>query len=189
MKPVIRIMSGSPMYFLNVFRATRSKTTPLPAALNQARGIDTMYFFISSQTCYMICILIDTIKYTLLHYEKIHRGMNNKQYLLMCGIFQCSNLPAVKVFLPICLYTSLCTLIGKPVNGIYVSGLYTTLFCPNHTFCVLLCLFCFFGIFEFYTMRRHSAVGVICYVCVPKGHVKPMIGCEIKKKGDGAESF
>jgi hypothetical protein len=40
---------------------------------------------------------VDTIKYTLLHYEKIHRGMNNKQYLLMCGIFQCSNLPAVEV--------------------------------------------------------------------------------------------
>jgi hypothetical protein len=40
--------------FVNVFRATKSKTTPLPAALNQARGIDTMYCFISSQTCYMI---------------------------------------------------------------------------------------------------------------------------------------
>jgi hypothetical protein len=32
-------------FFNNVFRATRSKTTPLPAALNKARGIDTMYCF------------------------------------------------------------------------------------------------------------------------------------------------
>jgi hypothetical protein len=33
------------IFIYNVFRATRSKTTPLPAALNQARGIDTMYCF------------------------------------------------------------------------------------------------------------------------------------------------
>ncbi len=29
-------------FFYNVFRATRYKTTSLPAALNQARGIDTL---------------------------------------------------------------------------------------------------------------------------------------------------
>jgi hypothetical protein len=36
--------------FYNVFRATRSKTTSLPAALNQARRIDTL------DECYSISI-------------------------------------------------------------------------------------------------------------------------------------
>jgi hypothetical protein len=35
-------MLGLKDFFKNVFRATRSKTTPLPAAPNRARGINTL---------------------------------------------------------------------------------------------------------------------------------------------------
>jgi hypothetical protein len=37
-------------FIYNVFRATRSKTTSLPAALNQARRIDTLDEFYSYST-------------------------------------------------------------------------------------------------------------------------------------------
>jgi hypothetical protein len=58
--------AGNSAIFLYVFRATRSKTTPLPAALNQARGIDTMYFY---SYCWKLCC---TLWKTLLHlYETL----------------------------------------------------------------------------------------------------------------------
>jgi hypothetical protein len=36
-------MVENEVFFYNVFRATRYKTTSLPAALNQARRIDTLF--------------------------------------------------------------------------------------------------------------------------------------------------
>jgi hypothetical protein len=43
MKLVEELSANS--FFYNVFRATRKKTTPLPAAPNRARGIDTLNEF------------------------------------------------------------------------------------------------------------------------------------------------
>jgi hypothetical protein len=90
---------------------------------------------------------------TLLHYEKMYKGMKNKQYLLMCGVFQCSNLPVVKgVFfkINISIYFSVHPNVEKPVNGIYVSRCYTTFFLPE----VMLFVYCyvcfvFFGFLSF----------------------------------------
>jgi hypothetical protein len=63
-------------------------------------------------------MLIDTIKYTLLHYEKIYRGVNNKLYLLMCGIFQYSNLFAVGYLISMSMHFSVHTpYFGKLLMG------------------------------------------------------------------------
>ncbi len=48
-------------FFYNVFRATRSKTTSLPAALNQARRIDTLDEFYLYGACKTVLHIIETI--------------------------------------------------------------------------------------------------------------------------------
>jgi hypothetical protein len=48
-------------FFYNVFRATRSKTTSLPAALNQARRIDTLDEFYLYGACRTVLHIIETI--------------------------------------------------------------------------------------------------------------------------------
>jgi hypothetical protein len=63
----------------------------------------------------------------------------------MCGIFQCGNLPAVRgIFfkINISMYFSLHPKLEKPVNGIYVSRFYTTLFLPE-VMLVVYCYICF----------------------------------------------
>jgi hypothetical protein len=48
-------------FFYYVFRATRSKTTSLPAALNQARRIDTLDEFYLYEACKTVLHIIETI--------------------------------------------------------------------------------------------------------------------------------
>ncbi len=48
-------------FFYNVFRATRSKTTSLPAALNQARRIDTLDVFYLYEACKLVLYIVETI--------------------------------------------------------------------------------------------------------------------------------
>jgi hypothetical protein len=83
----------------------------------------------------------------------------------MCGIFQCDNLPVVGgiVFtINISIYFSVHPNLEKPLNGIYVSRLYTTLFTARgQAFLCIAVSVLFFWIFEFFTIRRHSTVGVI----------------------------
>jgi hypothetical protein len=81
------------------FGLQEAKPPPCPLLLTEQGGSIQCIVFISSQTCNMILhnfyFILHTIKYTLLHYEKIYKGINNKQHLLMCGIFQYSNMFAV----------------------------------------------------------------------------------------------
>ncbi len=52
-------------FFYNVFRATRSETTSLPAALNQARRIDTLDVFYLYERCKLVLHIVETI---VIHY-------------------------------------------------------------------------------------------------------------------------
>ncbi len=70
------------------FGLQKAKPPPCPLLLTKQGGSIQCMIFIDCQTCNMILHLIDTIKYTLLHYENIYKGVNNKQCLLMCGLLQ-----------------------------------------------------------------------------------------------------
>jgi hypothetical protein len=52
---------GTSQFFYNVFRATRSKTTSLPAALNQARRIDTLDEFYLYGACKLVLHIVETL--------------------------------------------------------------------------------------------------------------------------------
>jgi hypothetical protein len=52
-------------FIYNVFRATRYKTTSLPAALNQARRIDTLDVFYLYTACKLVLCIMETI---VIHY-------------------------------------------------------------------------------------------------------------------------
>ncbi len=54
----------------NVFKATKYKTTSLPAALNQARRIDTLDVFYLYIACKLVLYIYGDHSYTLLCYEK-----------------------------------------------------------------------------------------------------------------------
>jgi hypothetical protein len=64
--------------FYNVFRATRYKTISLPAALNQARRIDTLDEFYSCIACKLVMYISGDHNYALLCYEK---QFKNKVYI------------------------------------------------------------------------------------------------------------
>jgi hypothetical protein len=49
------------IFYYNVFRATRSKTTSLPAAFNQARRINTLDEFYLYEACKSVLHFIETI--------------------------------------------------------------------------------------------------------------------------------
>jgi hypothetical protein len=58
----------------------------------------------------------------MLSYEEIYRGMKNKEYLLMCGISQFSNLPVVGgIFFIINILLKSCNVCTYSVRG---SGVY-----------------------------------------------------------------
>ncbi len=58
---MIGLKNFSIVFFYYVFRATRSKTTSLPAALNQARRIDTLDGFYLYETCGLVLYSVETI--------------------------------------------------------------------------------------------------------------------------------
>jgi hypothetical protein len=114
----------------------------------------------------MVLHNIDTIRYTLLCYEKIYKGVDNKQYIVVCGIFQYSNLFAVDYLISISCFSY--TLIWKAFDGICIDKLYTTLVLPEVMLsCLLLYCVFFFLIFRFFTIHIHSTLGV--RTCVWKG--------------------
>ncbi len=86
----------------------------------------------------------------------------------MCGIFQCGNLPVFRgVFFKINIstYFSVHPNLVKPVNGIYVSRLYTTVFLPE----IMLFVYCyvcfvFFWIFWvfYHTQTQYSRGDTLC---------------------------
>jgi hypothetical protein len=79
------------VFLYNVFRATRSKTTSLPAALNQARRIVTVDEFYLYGTCKAVLYIIETIVvhcYVTRSSLKVRVKHIIITDMLMCGIFR-----------------------------------------------------------------------------------------------------
>jgi hypothetical protein len=100
------------------FGLQEAKPPPCPLLLTKQGGSIQCMIFISGKICNMILhIYRHHQMFVIALREDRYRGMSNKQYVLMCGIFQYSNLSAIKVFLSMYQYSSQDTLFGRALMG------------------------------------------------------------------------
>ncbi len=149
-------------FFYNVFRATRYKTTSLPAALNQARRIDTLDVFYLYITCKLVLYIYGDHSYALLCYEMQFKNKADIYLNRLVNVWHFSREMFVQqvIFMTMCFWPFTWKILME--SAICLKPQY---YARYHTYCITLTILYFVFLFFlglYHTHTQYVGENVCC---------------------------